>query len=133
MDRFVHALVQEIRLQVELRGPADFHEVAKFAERADAVIMCVAGHNAQKAAPQKTKWGYSQHLPVPIKTSGESSAHGSGGPEPMELGTASRRSLTRAEYEKLHAKKVCFVCRKPGHLARNCPMKKKNSGNGMGR
>ena len=133
MDRFVRALVQEIRLQVELRGPANFHEAAQFAERADAVITRVAGHNAQKAAPQKTKWGYSQRSPVPIKTSGESSAHGSGGPEPMELGIASRRSLTRAEYEKLRAEKACFVCRKPGHLARNCPMKKKNSGNGMGR
>ena len=133
MDRFVRALLQEIRLQVELRGPANFHEAAQFAKRTDAVITRVAGHNAQKAAPQKTKWGYSQRSPVPIKTSGESSAHGSGGPEPMELGTASHRSLTRAEYEKLRAEKACFVCRKPGHLARNCPMKKKNSGNGMGR
>ena len=133
MDRSVRALVQEIRLQVELRGPANFHEAAQFVERANAVITRVAGHNAQKAALQKTKWGYSQPSPVPTKTSGESSAHGGGGPEPMELGTASRRSLTKAEYEKLHAKKACFVCRKPGHLARNCPMKKRNSGNGMGR
>ena len=133
MDRFVRALVQEIRLQVELRGPANFHEAVQFAERADAVITHVAGHNAQKAAPQKTKWGYSQCSPVPVKTSGESNAHGSGGPEPMELGTASRQSLTRVEYEKLHVEKVCFVCHKPGHLVRNCPMKKKNSGNGMGR
>ena len=133
MNHVVRALVQEIRLQVELRGPVNFHEVPQFAERADAVITHVAGHDAQKVAPQKTKWGYSQRLPVPIKTSGESSAHGSGGPKPMELGTASRQSLTQAEYEKLHAEKVCFVCRKLGHLARNCPMKKKNSGDGMGR
>ena len=133
LDRFVHALVQGIRLQVELRGLANFHEAAQFAECANAVITRVAGHNAQKAAPQKTKWGYSQRSPVPIKTSGESSVHGSGGPEPMELGTVSRQSLMRAEYEKLRAEKACFVCRKPGHLARNCPMKKKNSGNGMGR
>ena len=106
MDRFVRALVQEIRLQVELRGPVNFHEAAQFAERTDAVITRVAGHNAQKVAPQKTKWGYSQRLPVPIKTSGESSAHGSEGPEPMELGTASCQSLTRAEYEELHAEKA---------------------------
>ena len=70
----------------------NFHEAAQFAERADAVITRVAGHNAQKAALQKTKWGYSQCLPVPIKTSGESSEHGSGGPEPMELGTVSRQT-----------------------------------------
>ena len=30
LDRFVRALVQEIRLQVELRGPVNFHEAAMF-------------------------------------------------------------------------------------------------------
>ena len=30
LDRFVCALVSEIRLQVELRGPRDFHEAAVF-------------------------------------------------------------------------------------------------------
>ena len=134
LDRFVRALVQEVRLQVELRGPNNFHEAAMFAERADAVITRVAGHNAQKTAPQKTKWGYAQRQPVQPKTGGEHSAQGSsGGPEPMELGTASRRSLSRAEYDKLRTEKACFFCKKPGHLARNCPMKKRNSGNGMSR
>ena len=38
LDRFVHALIQDIRLQVELRGPQNFHEATMFAERADAVI-----------------------------------------------------------------------------------------------
>ena len=47
LDHFVHALVQEIRLQVELRGPTNFHEAAIFAERADAVITCVAGHDVR--------------------------------------------------------------------------------------
>ena len=51
LDRFVCALVQDIRLQVELRGPADFHEAAMFAKCADAVITCVVGHDAWKAAP----------------------------------------------------------------------------------
>ena len=57
LDRFVHALVQDIRLQVELRGPTDFHEAAMFAEHADAVITRVAGHDAQKLHLQKQKWG----------------------------------------------------------------------------
>ena len=35
LDRFVQALVPDIRLQVELRGPRDFHEAAVFAERAE--------------------------------------------------------------------------------------------------
>ena len=50
MDCFVRALVQEIRLQVELRGPADFHEAAMFAKRIDVVITRVAGHDARKTA-----------------------------------------------------------------------------------
>ena len=53
LDRFVRALVQEVRLQVELRGPNNFHEAAMFAECADAVITRVASHDAQKAAKQK--------------------------------------------------------------------------------
>ena len=32
LDRFVRALVPEIRLQMELRGPQNFHEAAMFAE-----------------------------------------------------------------------------------------------------
>ena len=74
-----------------------------FAERADAVITRVAGHDTQKAAKQKQKWGYSQRQPIPMKTSVEHNAQGSRGPKPMELGTTSRRTLSRAEYEKLRA------------------------------
>ena len=48
LDRFVHALAQDIRLQVELRGPQDFHEVAMFAERADAVLTRVSGQDMRK-------------------------------------------------------------------------------------
>ena len=62
-----------------------------------------------------------QRSPVPMRSSGDAGASGSGGPEPMELGTASRRTLTRSEYEKLRAEKACFICRKPGHLAQKLP------------
>ena len=57
-----------------------------FAEHADAVITCVAGHDARKAAPHKQKWGNFQRLPAPMRSSGDAGASGSGGPEPMELG-----------------------------------------------
>ena len=133
LDRFVRTLVQDVRLQVESRGPNNFHEAAMFAQRTDAVIMRVAGHNAQKAAKQKEKWGYSQHQPVPMKTSGEHSAQGGGGPEPMELGTTSRRTLTRAEYKKLPLRERVSSTRNLVISLENCPMKKRNSGNGMGR
>ena len=65
-----------------------------FAERADAVIMHVGDHDVRRAALQKQKWGNFQRSLVPMKSSGDTNASGSGGPEPMELGTASRRTLT---------------------------------------
>ena len=43
LDRFIRALAQDICLQVELRGPQDFHQAAMFAEWADAVITRVSG------------------------------------------------------------------------------------------
>ena len=45
LDHFVRALSQEIWLQVELRGPQNFHEAVMFAEQADAVITRVSGQD----------------------------------------------------------------------------------------
>ena len=43
LDRFVCALVPDIRLQAELRGPRDFHEVAVSTECANVVISRILG------------------------------------------------------------------------------------------
>lgn len=133
LDRFVRALAQDIRLQVELRGPQDFHEAAMFAERADAVLTRVSGQDTCKPWQKGQKGGFVQRPPLPNK--GESSAQGGGGPEPMELGMARKRTLTREEIATLRAQNACFYCQKPnaGHMARNCPEKKKRAGNGTGR
>ena len=136
MDRFVRALAQDIRLQVELRGPQNFHEAAMFAERADAVITRVSGQDTRKPWQKGHKGGFMQRPPLQIQSGGGSSAQGGGGgPEPMELGMARKRTLTREEIATLRAQNACFYCRKPnaGHMARNCPEKKKRAGNGTGR
>ena len=68
-----------------------------------------------------------------VKSSrGETSVQGSGGPEPMKLGVAQRKTLSREEYQKLRTENTCFYCCKPnaGHVARECPLKRKKSGNG---
>ena len=67
-----------------------------------------------------------------MKSNGDAGASGSGGPEPMELGTVSRRTLMRSKYEKLRVEKACFICQKLGHLAQNCAMKEnRRPENGM--
>ena len=135
MDRFMHALAQDVRLQVELRGPQDFHEAAMLAERADTVLTRISGQDARKPWQKGHKGGFQQRPPLSNKGIGEPSAQGSGSPEPMELGMARRRTLSHEEYAKLRAKNAYFYSKKPNasHVARDCPMKKKRAGNGNSR
>ena len=123
LDRFVHVLAQDIRLQMELRGPQDFHEAAMFAKRVDVVITRVSGQDTHKPWQKGQKGGFMQRPPLHNKSTGETSAQGSGGPEPMESGMARRRTLTHEEIQKLRTENACFYCHKPnvGHVARDCP------------
>ena len=88
LDRFVPALVPDIQLQVELCGPQNFHEAAIFAEQVDAVITRVSGQDTWKSW-QKGYKGVCCNDTMQVKSSGqETSASGSGSPEPMELSMA---------------------------------------------
>ena len=129
LDRFVRALVNDVRLQVELRNPATFNDAALYAERADAVLARTAGHSFRHNWQQKKNKGGYRPPPAPAATSGETST--GTGPEPMEIGSMRRKPLTQEEMNKLRAQKACFFCRKPnaGHMARNCPEKTKKQGN----
>ena len=54
---FVWALVPNIRLQVELRGPMDFHKAAVFTDRAHAMISQIPGQESWEHWQQKNKSG----------------------------------------------------------------------------
>ena len=45
LDNFVHALVPDIRLQVELGSPQNFHRATMYAERVDVVITRVSSQD----------------------------------------------------------------------------------------
>ena len=130
LDRFVRALVSDVRLQVELRNPATFNDAALYAERADAVLSRTTGHGSKQNWQQKKNKGGYRPPPHIASTSGETST--GSGPEPMEIGSLRRKPLTREEMQKLRAQNACFYCRTPnaGHMARDCPMKKAKQGNG---
>ena len=64
MDRFICALAQDIRLQVELRGPQNFHEAAMFAEWTDAIIKHVSGYDTHKPWQKGQKASFMQRPPL---------------------------------------------------------------------
>ena len=128
LDRFMRALIPNVRVQVELRGPMNIHEAAMYAERADAVLSRVSGQDSSKKWHKPNASGNFQR-PVQTKSTGGSGS----GPEPMEIGAINEKPLTKEDYQKLRKSKACFFCRKPnaGHYARDCPLKRQ--GNGKGR
>ena len=98
LNRFVRALVPDVRMQVELRGPGVFHNAAMYVERADAVLSRVTGHDARKHWQKKQKSHFQQRPPPPTpKIEGESSV--GPGPELMEIGSMRRKPLSKEEYQ----------------------------------
>ena len=93
---------------MELRGPQDFHEAAMYAKRADAVLTRISSQDACKPWSKGQKGEFAQRPPLQNRGAGEPSAQMGGGPEPMELGMARRRTLSREDYAKLRAKNACF-------------------------
>ena len=103
-----------------------------FAEHANAMISHASSQDSRKHWQKQSKGGFQQWPPMHVKTNRETNAQGTTGLEPMELGIARRRKLAKEEYQKLRVENACFYCRRPnaGHLARDCPLKKKRQGNG---
>ena len=72
-----------------------------FVEQADAMITHVSGQDTRKSWQKGYKGGPHQRPHMQVKSSGgETSAHGSGNPEPMELGVVRCRTLFCEEYQK---------------------------------
>ena len=48
LDGFLPALVSNVQVQLELRGPTNFQEVWMYAERANSVMTRVSGQDLKK-------------------------------------------------------------------------------------
>lgn len=117
-DRFIRGLKAATQTEVRMRTPATFEEAVRVAERYDAIRYRTNHLNA----PANPAFGRG----------------GSSGPTPMELGAAidqrstqarpnnQRPRLTPVMRQQLIKEGKCFYCRKPGHMALNCPERKKN-------
>lgn len=115
-DRYCRGLKEKVRLQVAFAGPSTFEEMCSIADQIDSIIYA----NVSSA---DRSYGAS---PLDISSSG---------PVPMDIGAISERpsyadtarikKLTDSERAKLRESGGCFYCRKPGHRALQCPLRKK--------
>jgi len=117
-DRFIRGLKPATMAEVRLRAPTSFAQAVQLADRYDTLRYSITRPAAMPS------------VPFP---SGSSN-----GPSAMELGAtldASHNSpaprhqprprLTPQLRQQLIKEGKCFLCRKPGHMAMNCPERKK--------
>jgi hypothetical protein len=102
IDRFIRGLKTELARDV-LRGrPETFNDAAKIAEDMDMLY-----HSA------------------PAFFNRSRSSAGQQGPIPMEIDAVQGRRLTDAERASLRKAGACFYCREAGHMAKDCPRKRR--------
>lgn len=117
-DRFIRGLKPATQGEVRLREPGSFEQAVKIADRYDALRYSFKRPNV---------------IPGPPFHNGSSN-----GPSAMELGAAldaspsshtprhqQRPKLTFQLRQQLIKEGKCFFCRQPGHMAMNCPERKK--------
>ena len=101
LDRFLRALVPNVRVRVELRGPANFHEATMYAERADTVLSRVSSQDSgKKWHKQNTNASGNFQDSLQTKSRGGSGS----GAEPMEIGTINKKPLTKEDIQKVKGK-----------------------------
>lgn len=128
LDKFRRGLKREVRLHVAFANPPTFDSAVTVAEQIDEVLYT---HRTNMPRPY-----------VNMRSSRPSSTHQA---VPMELGAIQERrtytdvartsfkKLTPEEKAELNRVNGCYYCRKPGHRAPECPLKKNKSGNEMRR
>jgi hypothetical protein len=100
MNYYTRGLKENIRPFVSMQTPNTLEEAEVIAERVDATTF--------KPIPRSTGFRPNRGYQAP------------GGPTPMDLDAITK--LDPVERERLRKIGGCFRCRKPGHLARDCPL-----------
>ncbi|KAL1914164.1 uncharacterized protein VTP21DRAFT_10268 [Calcarisporiella thermophila] len=107
VDRFIDGLKPHCRIAVRLRYPESLEEAVAIASR----------HETATAPIHRSA------LQGPVSRKGYDNAGG----DPMDLSTINvvkgpRRKMTEEEV-RCRQQRLCFFCKKPGHMKRNCPSK----------
>jgi hypothetical protein len=109
MDRYERGLKPEVRVHVALADPPSLEEWIKRAEKVDEIMN-------KRHTARREKISIKEEVdPSDIRNT----------PAPMEINTITASRLTDKDRETLKNSGSCFYCRKPGHIARDCPKKRR--------
>jgi hypothetical protein len=120
LDKYVHGLTTRLRTEVMVRDPQTVEEAARFAANFEAALRLAHGSNGYRSNSYGYDHGSTSHARAQAS-----------GPTPMEVDAlsksdnrtsrgASSRGSSRPPSRPNNRDMVCYWCRKPGHLARNC-------------
>lgn len=115
--RFLEGLKPDVRIHVELQNPNTLAEAVELAIKADSLVWQVKkGNSGFKPTPFIPRGGGPRYP----------GANQFSGPSPMELGAmdASKR-FDRSKRDSSKEERKCFVCKRPGHLWRQCPQRRR--------
>jgi hypothetical protein len=135
-DRFIRGLKPKIMNDIKVKAPTTFDEAVKLAVRLDSLDTWrpSGGSNTFNSNGRHNSSKTNHSVPMELDAITSIPAGVRSGPPP--LGPAGvnhrginaitnsrppRKPLTNLEREELKKKGVCFKCRKPGHMARECP------------
>jgi hypothetical protein len=120
-DRFIRGLKPKIMNDVKVKAPTTFDEAVQIAVRLDTLDTWrpSSASSSMGGRNPKTNGATPMDLDVnaiafdPVAVCSSANAITSSHPP--------RKPLTDREREDFKKKGICFKCRKPGHLARECP------------
>ena len=106
LDKFIRGLKPKTRIEVELRDPRTPDEAYRLADRFDRIVY----------GTKNTSF-LTQNYNRYASTSNSNTDYS----EPMQIDTLRPRRAGTQDIRRLRTQGLCFTCKKPGHIAANCP------------